>query len=170
MDDTSEVTIAWAAGLIEGEGCFIIDRKNIAIVVAMTDKDIIDRLHSALGGYTYECTLPDIPNRKRIWRWKVHGRMAYSIIKQILPYLKERRTGRANQLLATFENSPTREVERTTQYRIRVISDGLNKGLKYREIAEQLGVDVSAVTHMIRKKNIPNKGFFYKRNARNDGV
>ncbi len=53
FDGDSDAVYAWAAGILEGEGCFSIHRRkdrsntlNTAIHCEMTDEDIIRRLHA----------------------------------------------------------------------------------------------------------------------------
>lgn len=43
----SEAEVAWVAGIVEGEGSF--DKTRARLAVAMTDRDIIERLHRVTG-------------------------------------------------------------------------------------------------------------------------
>lgn len=70
---------AWLAGLIEGEGCFSINRhkrrgKSYAYAVftlAMTDEDVVRKAHalSGVGGVTKRKKIKD--NHKTVWVWTV---------------------------------------------------------------------------------------------------
>ena len=45
--------IAWAAGLLEGEGTFHMSDRAIVIGANMIDRDIIERLGRLLGAHVY---------------------------------------------------------------------------------------------------------------------
>lgn len=96
-----EVKIAWAAGIIEGEGCFTEHSGLPYILVDMTDKDVILRLHEVFpsgnvrGPYTHKTK----PHNKPRWRFDVFGSKAIPVMKTLLPYMGERRTEKISQLL-----------------------------------------------------------------------
>lgn len=101
-----ESEVAWASGLIEGEGCFTLVKndkarlgKTAKIVVQMNDLDILQRLYSIFNvGKIY--SRPARSNSKASWSWTVYRAddVKYVIIKT-LPYLGKRRAEKANELL-----------------------------------------------------------------------
>jgi len=105
-----ELDIAWAAGILEGEGCFsLYQRKNssakrVSIRCKMTDNDIILRLQSVLGGYVN----PRKPNKetnKPLWEWRLYKKDDIeTTIYKILPYLGIRRSAKAKELLAYIDS------------------------------------------------------------------
>jgi hypothetical protein len=110
----TNVNTAWAAGLIEGEGCFILSKDKrsnhhkVAIQVEMTDKDTLDNLQKILGGTIIESNYPSkfkrFPNAKPSWRWYVHKQQeVFSVLIEIMPFLKTRRLQRAQELFNYLE-------------------------------------------------------------------
>ena len=63
------VDIAWLAELLEGEGSFVMSERSIAIVVKMTDRDVVERAAALLGGRStvYRHT------KGRVLRYSRHG-------------------------------------------------------------------------------------------------
>ena len=86
MDDK---TIAWLAGLLEGEGCFRFSRTP-HIILQMTDEDIIRRV-AGLWNKHYRANLARTPNRKRVFTVEVFATDALAVMGQIFPYMGERR-------------------------------------------------------------------------------
>lgn len=110
----SDVQCAWAAGIIEGEGCFIFSKDKrsnyhtTAVQVEMTDEDIIKRLQNLFGGTIvssdYPSKLLKNPNGKPSWRWKVMRQIdVFNCLLRIMPYLGERRLQRASEVFAYLE-------------------------------------------------------------------
>lgn len=105
-----ELDIAWAAGILEGEGCFGLNKvknfpsKQISIRCKMTDNDIILRLQSVFGGYVR----PKKPNKetdKPLWEWSLYKQAdVETVILKILPYLGVRRSAKAKELLAYIDS------------------------------------------------------------------
>lgn len=95
--------VAWAAGIIEGEGCFTLHTNNIYLEIDMCDKDVIDRLKDIFptgtvrGPYFHKKR----PNNKPRWRFDAFGTRCLPIIEAILPLLGERRTTKVKEILAS---------------------------------------------------------------------
>lgn len=99
--------VGWLAGIIEGEGCILIDRKYPAIKIGMTDRDVMERvallLHSAAGR-----TRKDIgplmkvqrrPNRLEIYTTVVYGTRAIQWLMTLYGLFGQRRRARARQAI-----------------------------------------------------------------------
>ena len=110
-----ELTIAWAAGLFEGEGTIgkgsRTDKRRpgqqlptYAIRVGMTDRDVIQRLQDNFGGQIYEA--PDKRgNRKLMYRWYLSKKAEVKKLLQLmLPYFGLRRTYEAQNRLDLIDN------------------------------------------------------------------
>jgi hypothetical protein len=93
-----ETTLAYIAGIIDGEGTIRIHKmkpykknkqKNFSyaagIGVGMVEKRVPSMLHDIFGGSLLkEC----VPGKRPIWRWQVSGRLSvYKILEEIAPYL-----------------------------------------------------------------------------------
>ena len=111
----TEVAYAWAAGILEGEGCFSIHkRKNrptptSAIHCEMTDEDVIRRLHSVFDVGTVvvrENTTgrKDGRIRKVSYIWSVQNKKGIvEVLLRVMPYLGERRLAKAKEMFAQIE-------------------------------------------------------------------
>jgi hypothetical protein len=113
----NDVEAAWLAGILEGEGCFHLQKTyqmyrgkrygpyfHPVIKVAMTDFDIIERLQ-AITGVGLVRTVPVRQEwHKEQWIWVV-GRKAHValVIKAVYPHLGIRRREKADALLAAVQ-------------------------------------------------------------------
>lgn len=98
--------VAWAAGVIEGEGCFALVKnykarlgKTAKITVQMNDLDIIERLQSIFeaGRIYYR---PPRKTSKESWVWTVYKAAdVLKIIKEVQPWLGSRRNNKAKELV-----------------------------------------------------------------------
>ncbi len=104
--------VAWVAGMIEGEGSFIIDRReggrrtyaSPRIQVSMTDRDVIERLRDLCGGRVAFEPQHGKMNRQDQWRWSLQGYDAVAALGPlILPWLGERRAVRYQEVMAIVE-------------------------------------------------------------------
>ncbi len=102
------VDIAWAAGLIEGEGTFGVMRKGhltYAYVSACgVDRDVIEKLHRILsvGAIRTEHR----PGCQPLHIWRTYSRAGFAHVADLLrPHLGKRRTQRLNEV----ESQTTRE-------------------------------------------------------------
>lgn len=79
--------IAWAAGLLEGEGSFIMSDRAITIAVNMVDRDVIERIASLLGGQAYgPLDRSHVkPWHQPIWRAQLKGPNAAGWMMTIFP-------------------------------------------------------------------------------------
>ena len=97
--------IAWAAGLMEGEGCFtrLYQRKRgtkyPCVCIGMTDKDPVVDVARILGGGGHLRRRERGGVRKPCWMWQIVGSGATRVMRLLLPYMKKRRSARIRQLL-----------------------------------------------------------------------
>lgn len=93
--------LAWAAGLLEGEGWFGFTDSKLRIACQMTDKDIIDRLYG-IADFGTTRVVPARPNRTRdktVYEWQsASSKEVYEFELAILPFMGERR---AKKILET---------------------------------------------------------------------
>lgn len=104
-----EKELYWIAGLIEGEGYFgIRKRKGVegtsygfSITVAMTDEDVINKLHRLvpLGSVCKENRITK--GGKNVWRWHLSNSSAVrDFLITIFPLMSSRRQDRIRKILA----------------------------------------------------------------------
>lgn len=96
------VLMAYLAGLIDGEGSFVIQKTSVEKIakssrsktpkylayfcIGMVDREPLDLIRETIGaGKVYE---ERVPNRRSIWRIRFAGRLVLiPFIKALLPYL-----------------------------------------------------------------------------------
>lgn len=114
----SETEIAWLAGLLEGEGSFLIQRRGnwrsqIWVSIQMSDKDVIERALQVFPS-TNKLSYRDRTKQKGdpgvgrdFRRWsgaystKWAGYQAEELMRLVRPYMGERRGAKIDELLAT---------------------------------------------------------------------
>lgn len=102
-----EFNVAWAAGLIEGEGCFTLhsDKKRPYFLLDMTDKDVLQNFQQVFpetnlrGPYSHK----NKPQHKERWRIDAYGQKCVQIMEAVYPYMGTRRKLKIEELL----NLPT---------------------------------------------------------------
>lgn len=102
MNTPTEVAIAWAAGIFEGEGTIILRRQwhSIYIRVSMTDEDIIEKL-AAIWGTTARVWREDPGGtRKAVYRVSLSSDAAVQWLKLMSPFFGKRRTKRMEEAIA----------------------------------------------------------------------
>ena len=105
-------SIAWAAGVLEGEGCFGLYRAGKILVCTgerkrsthrvscqMTDRDIVERVANVFKVGTIT-TYAMQPPYKRRWIWTASTAQARKVMQRVLPYMGKRRTAKIQSLLA----------------------------------------------------------------------
>lgn len=116
MKTVSEIDYAWAAGILEGEGCFSIYRRkdrantlNTSILCEMADEDVITKLFKVFGVGTV-CLRKNIAGRrderkrKPTWIWSVQNKAGQlEVLMRVMPYLCSRRLEKARELLTSIE-------------------------------------------------------------------
>lgn len=101
----NETQTAWLAGLFEGEGCLHRRKDNggYELVIAMTDRDVVDRLPDLTGYGTVRFIRRPEPHWSDKWRWRVGKRDHIAeLLTAMLPYLGCRRGMAAAEFLAWF--------------------------------------------------------------------
>lgn len=109
----TEIEIAWAAGLFEGEGCFTLSKvKNrkdsikVSAVIGMTDKDVLDRFAFIMGfGNIKGPYKSSYPTGKQRYTWEVQNQPdVLKTIELLLPFLLSRRREKALEIKQEIES------------------------------------------------------------------
>jgi len=105
MDPTAA---AWAAGVLDGEGCIDAPRGNPRIRVKMSDPDVIIRIaHLMDARYHSDATSHRRhaagDNIKPLWIAQVTGARAAAFLRDVLPHLSARRTVTATNVLLAYD-------------------------------------------------------------------
>jgi hypothetical protein len=133
--DLQGLELGWVVGIVEGEG-YLADRNGRpAIVVAMTDEDIILRLSELTGVGNVTGPHPRKgPGWKPIYKWIVTARDDGAwLIGKMAPHLGARRGVKAREILDAYAAAgPTRGTADTCSYGHDISDDSKN----LRRIAE----------------------------------
>lgn len=103
-----KVMTAWVAGILEGEGCFHMERRRYPrITVQMTDEDVIRKLQMVTGvgkvngPYNPHGRFTERTHWKPAWRWIVsRPEDVNPILNAIRPLMGERRGAKIDECLA----------------------------------------------------------------------
>jgi hypothetical protein len=101
--------IEWAAGLFEGEGSIVLatsgkKRKDGTrattgrLTIGMTDLDVLERFHAAVGGRGSLNGPYDRGENKPIYYWCAQWKVGREVAAMLRPHLCERRTKRMNEV------------------------------------------------------------------------
>lgn len=96
----SQVEVAWAAGLFEGEGSCGIGsgQRQPRLQLVMTDRDVVDRFAEVIGVGNVR-TYHRPPN-KRYWQWSVQSQSdVLHVLNLLWPYLGQRRLQAATEVI-----------------------------------------------------------------------
>lgn len=107
----SEVDLAWAAGLFEGEGCINVYRQKgrkfirITLSLCSTDRDVVERF-AKIVGYKEVTELKRYTKKNKIvYRWQTaHTEHVKRILRELMPYFGKRRTRQASDALVARRN------------------------------------------------------------------
>lgn len=97
----SKAEYAYAAGIVDGEGCIqilhsihpaasgTVQSWKIQIEINMCSKKVLDKMAGFFGGAVVRYR--DRPNMHYVqWRWQVYSTVAYNALKKMRPYLVEK--------------------------------------------------------------------------------
>lgn len=107
LRNLSSSEIGWVAGLLEGEGSFIVVRNGTRPRVQMqsTDEDVLLKLRAVLGAGRI-CPISQRANRKQCWAFALNTRDDIDLLlRQIYPMMGARRRVQIDLVLAHVEQS-----------------------------------------------------------------
>jgi hypothetical protein len=93
--------IAWLAGLLEGEGCFLFHH-GASVVLKMTDKDVVERAASLMGVKVIARDPKNI-KWKRTYDARVNGYQAVAWMLTIYSFMGERRKKKIIEIIAKWK-------------------------------------------------------------------
>jgi len=94
--------LAWAAGIIDGEGCISIARRNpvgnngrgsrspsytVNLKIGMVHRPTIEALRETFNVGALYNRPPEKPNHRTQWHWIVSGKDLARVLTMVLPYL-----------------------------------------------------------------------------------
>ena len=100
----TKAELLYAAGLLEGEGCFHWgrlcpkgNRSGSALACAMTDKEPLEKLQQLFGGSLRPLKLN--PPRKQAWRWLASGARGRGGVMTLFQFMSPRRQEQIRKML-----------------------------------------------------------------------
>lgn len=145
------VDIAWCAGLFEGEGCIIYGASHkgaFRLKISSTDRDVLETMLARSGvGYICGPTAPraDGLGKKPFFTWIANGHAAVALLREMLPFLGERRTATANEKLGLWAARPVRKLADKVAIRADRAA-----GMRYVDIAAKHGVSHARIWQICR--------------------
>lgn len=138
----------WLAGLLEGEGSFLKGPpsapNNLRIALAMTDKDVVERVRDLFGVQVLHTRQPKEAHWKVSYQTLISGIKAMTLMLKLQPLMGERRQ---QQIQAALEShSPTYKKDRRldssrfTEEQIKGAKTLIQEGKRNRDIAEETGL------------------------------
>jgi len=97
----SLIDIAWAAGFLEGEGSFIINKGSGQISGYNTDIEVLDKLRKMFGGRIVSKSqyFSTFESRKEYFQWYCSGSRARGIMMTIFSFMSVRRKEQIKKVL-----------------------------------------------------------------------
>lgn len=92
----------WAAGFLEGEGCFSFSGKGLKIQVAQVQRWPLERLLKLFGGGISQQRTQRKPTHQICSQWYLSGFQAAALMMTIYPLLSPRRQNQIKQALAEW--------------------------------------------------------------------
>jgi hypothetical protein len=102
----------WAAGFLEGEGCFTISRINkgadknsfrARVVVGQKDREPLEKLQRILGGAI--CFSPAPSRKNPIYCWQVGGPQAIAVMMTFWTLLSGKRRTQIEAVIAQWKTA-----------------------------------------------------------------
>lgn len=117
----SELDYAWAAGIIDGDGCITLSPKGTRfrspqVVVDSTDREILDALLSMFGGGIVE-KRRYVEHHRQAASWRLYGPTSVlGTLRLVTPFMRcQDKLARALLLLAEYENVTRRNGRYTNE-------------------------------------------------------
>jgi hypothetical protein len=119
--DDADPELAWLAGLLEGEGYFLSFRNTVGgkvyrypqIVLRMTDLDVVEHANRLLSNNKVSPLPPDKRRpTKTMFRALMQGQKAADLMRQLRPWMGERRGAKIDEILAEHDGKEPASVRR----------------------------------------------------------
>lgn len=111
--NTDAVELAWLAGIIEGEGCFYVNRKDKCpmIRVKMGDRDVVERV-AGMWGSSVGFAKDNRRNHSDMYTASVYGHAALAWMRKVYAMMGLRRKAKVLEILDFCGNKYDNSVPR----------------------------------------------------------
>jgi hypothetical protein len=141
-------SLAWLAGLYEGEGCCTLQGKSYSVRIAMTDEDVVLRARDVAGVGTVYGPYDRGEGNKPIWTWDCNETASYAVLVALWPWLGVRRKADATRAIEHF-GARERRFLVTTEQRAAICKDRRETGASQWNLAARHGVSRSLVQQIL---------------------
>lgn len=107
----TECELEYAAGFLDGEGCFTAHNNRVQVNATNTYKPAIEWLQATFGGNINESTHKKKPQWRPTYSWTINGKHAYNLCQVLAPYLKEK-MAQAGLIIAYYQCNDLEERSR----------------------------------------------------------
>ena len=148
-----ELDIAWAAGLLEGEGSFLLQTGTsyLKVQVHMTDLDVLESLQRIFGG-----TIHSVAKRKEHWKdawaWNLSGDVAKRCMEEVYPYMHGRRSLKIKECLSArkaFESARDTKRQKISSKGLKIAQEYQAGGATMRKLAKKYGISRQTVLRYV---------------------
>ncbi len=150
--------IAWAAGLLEGEGSFYLRNDATAkIQCGMTDLDVLEKLQGIFGGKIYKQKIVN-DKWKQVWVWNLEGPKAFSAMLEIRPFLLKRRASKVDEIIKGCLDHKERQSQKIAKRQENCKNaayEYINNGGSLRDIAKRYSISYVTVKNYADKIKSP---------------
>jgi hypothetical protein len=96
---TKDTDYAWAAGFIDGEGCFSARRNQTGVTLSVTqvEREPLKRLHVLFGGNINGPRNPPSHRGRPFYVYTLSNKALYSQVEKLWPYLCKRKRMQYNE-------------------------------------------------------------------------
>lgn len=99
---TNPISVAWLAGILEGEGCFDTSAGTPRIRVKMGDKDVVERIAELWKTKVYN-RVDGRSNHNQMYEVSIHGDTAIYWMKAVFQLMGDRRRIKILEILQYYE-------------------------------------------------------------------
>lgn len=121
--DINDNDLYWLAGILEGEGSFMMSRNWVGgklylypkVVVTMTDEDVIERAAHLFGTSVYKVPVSKSKGRenyKQQYRAQISGVRAAEVMVVLLSIMGNRRSEKIQEILDAYGEIESTEIRR----------------------------------------------------------
>lgn len=144
----------WLIGWLEGEGSFLCGPpskpNSPSIVGVSTDEDVIRRVSKLFNVSYYETKRKrKNPKHKKVWRVCKKCYDAVEFMKQIQPYMSQRRKAQIDRVVASYRPNKRKILTKDVIVQIRELCQ---TNVRQQDIAEKFGITREMVNKIHRKK------------------
>jgi hypothetical protein len=144
--------VAYAAGILDGEGCFrtSTDGHSPRVQVSMTDLDVLQRLQDTFGCGTIRPLSKRKAHWKDAWVWRCSGNDAARVMIAILPYVSARREQKMDEIMETWRIHMEKVKDQKEKFRL-AAQEYLDSSDSLRTVARRHGVSYETVRRHVQQ-------------------